>query len=150
MIQFSLQQPSKRTPGLRKHLRKRWISKVAQCYVRNPPASAGDSSLIPGSGRSSGERSGNPSQHPRLGNPRQRSLAGYSSWGCERVGHDWAHKNKRQRACFFSSDPNFWELLSYSDLRAVSCDLLLHAFLLPSGVRKTDTCNLNPLLWSWR
>ena len=37
--------------------------------VKNPPASAGDMGLIPGSGRSPGEGNGNPLQHPCLGNP---------------------------------------------------------------------------------
>ena len=36
--------------------------------VKNPPASAGDTGLIPGSGRSSGEGSGNPLQYSCLGN----------------------------------------------------------------------------------
>ena len=31
--------------------------------VKNPPASAGDASLIPGSGRSPGEGNGNPLQY---------------------------------------------------------------------------------------
>ena len=43
---------------------------------------AADSSLIPGSGRSPGERNGNPLQYSCLENPHgQRSLAGYSPWG---------------------------------------------------------------------
>ena len=39
----------------------------------------GDSSSVPGLGRSPG--SGNPLQHLCLENPMQRSLAGYSPWG---------------------------------------------------------------------
>ena len=39
--------------------------------IKNPPASTGDMGLIPGSGRSPGERNGNPLQHSCLGNPRQ-------------------------------------------------------------------------------
>ena len=38
----------------------------------NPPVNAGDAGLIPGSGRSPGERNGNPLQYPRLGNPMDR------------------------------------------------------------------------------
>ena len=38
--------------------------------VKNPPASAGDLGLIPGSGRSPGEGNGNPLQYSCLGNPR--------------------------------------------------------------------------------
>ena len=42
----------------------------------------GDLGLIPGSGRSPGEGSGNPLQYSCLENPRGlRSLVGYSQWG---------------------------------------------------------------------
>ena len=37
--------------------------------VKNPAANAGDTGLIPGSGRSSGEGNDNPLQFPCLGNP---------------------------------------------------------------------------------
>ena len=37
--------------------------------VNNPPANAGDMGLIPGSGRSPEEGSGNPCQYSCLGNP---------------------------------------------------------------------------------
>ena len=37
--------------------------------VKNPPARTGDSSSIPGLGRSPGEGSGNPFQYSCLGNP---------------------------------------------------------------------------------
>ena len=40
--------------------------------VKNPPAGAGDLSLIPGSGRSLGEGSGNPLQYSCLENPMDR------------------------------------------------------------------------------
>ena len=40
--------------------------------VRNPPANAGDVGLIPGSGRSPGEGSGNPLQYSCLGNSMDR------------------------------------------------------------------------------
>ena len=40
--------------------------------VKNPPANAGDASLIPGSGRSPGEGSGNPLQYSCLENPMER------------------------------------------------------------------------------
>ena len=47
--------------------------------VKNPLASIGDTSSIPGSGRSSGEGHGNPLQYPSHG---QRSWA-----GCTPCGH---------------------------------------------------------------
>ena len=37
--------------------------------VKNPSANAGDLSLIPGSGRSPGDRNGNPLQYSCLRNP---------------------------------------------------------------------------------
>ena len=40
--------------------------------VKNPLASAGDTSSIPGSGGSSGEGHGNPLQYPYLENPMDR------------------------------------------------------------------------------
>ena len=40
--------------------------------VKNPPAKAGDTGLIPGSGRSPGEGNGNPLQYSCLGNPMDR------------------------------------------------------------------------------
>ena len=40
--------------------------------VKNLPASAGDTGLIPESGRSPGEGNGNPLQYPCLGNPMDR------------------------------------------------------------------------------
>ena len=50
------------------------------------PASAGDTVLIPDPGRSTGEGNGNPLQYFCWGNPHgQRSLAGYSSWGCKEL-----------------------------------------------------------------
>ena len=46
--------------------------------------SAGDPGSIPGSGRSPGGGNGNPLQYFCLESPHgQRSLAGYSPWGCK-------------------------------------------------------------------
>ena len=49
----------------------KWVSQVAQ-VVKNPSASAGDMSLIPGSGRSPGEGNGNALQCSCPGNPVDR------------------------------------------------------------------------------
>ena len=46
-------------------------SQVAQC-VKNPPANAGHTGLIPELGRSPGEGNGNPLQYSCLGNPMDR------------------------------------------------------------------------------
>ena len=63
--------------------------------VKNPPAKAGDTrdeGLIPGSGRSPGERHGNPLEYSGLENPHgQRSLGGLQSMGSQRVEHDRSH-----------------------------------------------------------
>ena len=48
--------------------------------------SAGDPGSNSGSGRSPGEGNGNPLQYSCHGHV---SLAGYSPWGSQRVGHDW-------------------------------------------------------------
>ena len=40
--------------------------------VKNPPADAGDSSLLPGSGKSPREGNGNPFQYSCWGNPMDR------------------------------------------------------------------------------
>ena len=57
--------------------------------VKNLPVNAGDVGLIPGLGRSPGERNGNPLQYSCPGKSHgQRSLADYSPWGHKRVGHD--------------------------------------------------------------
>ena len=60
--------------------------------VKNLPANAGDAAdvgSIPESRRSPGEEIDNPLQYSCLENSKQKlgSLAGYSPWGCKRVGH---------------------------------------------------------------
>ena len=60
----------------------------------NLPANAGDTGLIPGSGRSHVEGKDNSLQYSCLGNPHGlRSLAGYSPQD-RRVGHDIATKQQ--------------------------------------------------------
>ena len=50
--------------------------------VKNPPASAGNSGLIPGSGTSPGGGNGNPLQYSCLGNPIDRGAWwAISPWG---------------------------------------------------------------------
>ena len=48
--------------------------------VKNPPAKAGDSGSIPGSGSSPGEGNANPLQYPCLRNPMDRG-AWWAPWG---------------------------------------------------------------------
>ena len=55
--------------------------------VKNPPANAGDTGSIPGSGRSPGEGERQPTPVFLPGKFHgQRSLEGYSSWGLKSVG----------------------------------------------------------------
>ena len=49
-----------------------WASQVAQ-WLKNLPANAGDTGLIPGLGRSPGEGNGNTVQYSSLGNPMDRA-----------------------------------------------------------------------------
>ena len=54
---------------------------------KESPCQAGDLGSNPGSGRSTGERNGNPLQWSCLETPQgQRSLAGYSPWGHKESG----------------------------------------------------------------
>ena len=56
--------------------------------VKNILASAGDMSLIPGSGRSPGEGNGNPLQYSCLGNPMDRGAWRATVMGSPGVRHD--------------------------------------------------------------
>ena len=59
--------------------------------VKNLPASAGDTGSIPGSGRSSGERNGNPLLYSCLGNFMDRGVWWAIVHGiAKRVRHDLA------------------------------------------------------------
>ena len=56
--------------------------------VKNPPANAGDTGLIPGLGRPPGEKHGNPLQYFCLENPMDRGAWQATVHGVTRVGHD--------------------------------------------------------------
>ena len=57
--------------------------------VKSPPANVGDEDSTPGPGRSPGEWGWEPNPAFLPGKSHgQRSLSGYSPWGCKRVGHD--------------------------------------------------------------
>ena len=71
-----------------------FLRPVKQHLLGSPGGSDGNKSacntgylgLIPGAGRSSEGGHGNPLQYSHLQNPRgQRSLAGYSPWGCKEL-----------------------------------------------------------------
>ena len=58
--------------------------------VKNPPANAGDTGSIPGSGSSPGEGHGNPCQYSCLENPWTEEPGGLQPMGSQRVRHDSA------------------------------------------------------------
>ena len=61
-------------------------SELGGSVVKSLPASAEDTEdtgSITGSGRSPGKGNGNPLHYSCLGNHGQRSLVGYSPWGCK-------------------------------------------------------------------
>ena len=65
------------------------------CIKKNLPANAGeigDTGLILGLGRSSGEGNSNPLQYSCLGNSMDRGAGGLQSMGLQRGGHDLATK----------------------------------------------------------
>ena len=56
--------------------------------VKNPPANAGDTGLISGSGRSPGGEHVNTLQYSCLGNPMDRGADGLQSMELQRVVHN--------------------------------------------------------------
>ena len=64
--------------------------------VKNLPANAGNSGLIPGSERFPGKGNGNPFECSCLGNPMDRR-AGLQSMGTQRIRHDLAIKQQQTR-----------------------------------------------------
>ena len=82
--------------------------------------SAGDPGLIPGLGRSPGERNGNPLQHSCLENPIDRGARSTTIHGVARVGHDLATKSAsspfhlayvfRFSVCFCYFSSNFYQM----------------------------------------
>ena len=108
----------------------------------NLPAHAGDSGLIPGSGRSPGEGNGNPLQYSCPGNPmdfHDRSLAGYSPWGHKRVRHNWVTRQQNNNPCLPSHPISVpW--------KTQICSLLYSFVLLRTSYKWNPTvCNLSRL-----
>ena len=77
----------------------------------------GDPGSIPGSGRSPGGGHGNPLQYSCLENPHgQRSLAGYSPWGCK--GSDMTEQ--------LSTETYDYKLLWWHHCKESSCQCSRH------------------------
>ena len=66
--------------------------------VKNPLVNAGDTGLIPGSGRSHGEGNGNPLQYSCLGNPWTEEPGGLQSMGLQKVTTEQLNKNQQWRS----------------------------------------------------
>ena len=65
--------------------------------VKNPPANAGNTDLIPGLGRFSGERNGNPFQYSCLGNPMDRGTwQATVNGGHKRIRRDLTTKQQQK------------------------------------------------------
>ena len=65
--------------------------------VKSLPANAGDASLIPGSGRSSGEENGNPLQYSCLENHMDRGVWWVTAHRVARVSHNFVTKQQQQK-----------------------------------------------------
>ena len=65
--------------------------------MKNPPASAGDASSIPGSGRSPGKGNGNLLQYSCLENPIDRGAWQTTVHKVARVGHNLRTKQHDQK-----------------------------------------------------
>ena len=63
--------------------------------VKNPPANAGDTGLIPGSGKSPGEGNGNPLLYSCLGILLTEEPGGPQSMGLHRIRHDLVTKQQQ-------------------------------------------------------
>ena len=71
----------------------RWLENFPGGSVgKESTCNAGDMGLIPGSGRSLGERNDNPLQYSSLGNPMDREAWLATVHGVARVGHDLVTK----------------------------------------------------------
>ena len=81
--------------------------------VKNPPASAGDAGLIPGSGKSPEGGNGYPLQYSCL--ERRRSLASYSPWG--------------RKESDVTEHAHVWFVINLSDSPFEICDCS-HVFML--------------------
>ena len=65
--------------------------------VKNLPANAGDTDLIPGLGRSPGKGNGNPLQYSCLRSPMDRVAWWAAVHGVTRLGHDLVIKQQQQQ-----------------------------------------------------
>ena len=98
-----------------------WASQVA-LGVRNPPANAGNSGLIPGSGRSPGGGNGNPLQYSCLENPMDSPRVA-KSWTKLSTAHTGKHKALLRK---IKEDPDKRDILFISLKAQYYCQFLLN------------------------
>ena len=79
--------------------------------VKNPPANAGVTGLIHGSGRSPREGNGNPLQFSCLGNPMDRGTWWLQAMKSQRVRHNWATKQQLCIAHCTKCQKSSWQSL---------------------------------------
>ena len=112
---------------------------------KEPAWNVGDLGLIPKLGRSPGGRHGNPLQYFCLENPHgQRSLLGYSPWGCTELGVT------EQSTVYFWLTANIqdvWNSMIHN------CMILITLKWTPScentQIRPRRTCQTVNYLWVW-
>ena len=90
--------------------------------VKNPPASAGDVGLIPGSGRSPGEWNGDPLQYFCLENPMDRGTWQVTVYG---VAKSWTHFSSIQSISRVQLFVTPWTTASQASLSITSSRILL-------------------------
>ena len=82
---------------------------IGGSVTKNLPANARDMGSIPGSGRSPGERNGNPLQYSCLGNPIDKGAWRATVHGVTKVGHDLATNNTNNNG--ISISPTVYQTL---------------------------------------
>ena len=87
-VNFSKPKPASLSPRLWHLLGSEMFASQVVQWLKNLPANAGDSGLIPGSGRSPGVGKDNPLQYSCLGKPWTEESGGLQSMGLQRVRHD--------------------------------------------------------------
>ena len=105
--------------------------------VKNLPVNEGDTGLFPGLGRSPGEGNGNP-LHPGKSHG-QRSLAGYSPWG-----HNKLDMTKKQQA---QSLPEHEANPAETVVTTQDCEDGLYRFAAEKSISRHSNNKMNPRRW---
>ena len=115
--------------------------------AKNPPANAGDVSLIPGLGRSPAKGNGNPLQSSCLGIPQTEGPGGLQSLWLQRVRHGRAIKYEQQcksQACII------WEVPELGTLSYQACLLIFSSYWTQTFFLQTSQIGSTPyILTHW-